>query len=494
MNSLRVNFQEGDLPSIHPHDLIIHLRGISTAKVLYEGLTRIDEKGKVHLAGAESVDISLDRQRYTFVLRDNKWSNGTPVTSTHYAEAMKASLEPSSTCSRANLLYMIKNAESVKKGEIPLSAVGIQTPDDKTIVIDLAYPSPFFLELLAQPICAPLIDPKQKQPKAFNGPFALDVWERDNVLRLKPNPHFWNRKAVSLKQIEIFMMSDPSAAFNAFEKQQIDWIGLPLSGLSTEQIHSLKAEGTLVHQPIDRAFWIFLNTKHPALCSTAIRQALSMSLNRAAITEHILVGGDPLQKTLPMNLLPIKSPSPIKEDLEAAKLSFQQGLKELGLKQTNFPPITISYGQQANRKKFAEYLQDVWSRTFGIEVRLQQQEWNVLRANLEKGLFDVAASYEAAYYKDAAEIFDRLGFLNPSNFTQWVNHGYRTLLSSATREKDTHTRLELLGKAERILLEELPFIPVCADRFLFGHRKGMQGYAFDSVGAIDFSYASFNAR
>jgi oligopeptide transport system substrate-binding protein len=195
-----------------------------------------------------------------------------------------------------------------------------------------------------------------------------------------------------------------------------------------------------------------------------------------------------------MNLLPVNIYASLKENQEEAKKRFEIGLKDLGLTRETFPPIVISYSQHANRKEFAQYLQETWSRTFGIEIRLQHQEWNLLRTNLEKGLFDVAASFEAAYYSDPLEIMERLGEKNPANFCQWVHPGYRKLITAAILTEDTQARLDILGKAEKILLDQLPLIPVCSDRFLFAHRKGLKGYVFDSLGAIDLSYASFEGE
>lgn len=493
MQSLKINLQEGDLLSVHPHDVMIYLRGVSTAKTLFEGLTRINEQGKICLAGAQSLEISQNRLRYSFVLKDNRWSNGTPVTAYQYERAWKEVLSPTSRCSRADLLYMIKNAQLAKQGKVPLDAVGVKATDAKTLVIELEYPSPYFIELLAQPLCAPLID-SNAHPTAFNGPFYLDLWERGHLMRLKPNPYFWNHKAISLKQIELFMIPDSAAAFNAYENGQIDWIGVPTSAMTPEQIHALKKSKELRQHPIERAFWIYLNTQKHSLSSSNIRHALSLALNRTAITEHILLGGNPLGKILSPDLLPGNNRAFLKENQEEAKRRFELGLSELGLTRETFPPIVVSYAQHPNRKEFAQYLQETWSRTFGIEVRLQFQEWNVLRTNLEKGLFDVCASFEATYYSDPLEIMERLGEKNSANFCQWVHPGYRQLITAVIHTEDTQARLDILGKAEKILLDQLPIIPVCSDRFLFAHRKGLKGYAFDSLGALDLSYASFEGE
>ncbi len=177
-DALKIDFQEGDLTSLHPHELIIYLRGISIGKTLFEGLTRMDEQGKAQLAGAQSVDISRNGLFYIFKLRENHWSDGTPVTAIQYESAWKEALSPVSFCKRAELLYMVKNAAEAKRGEVPLDAIGIKALDDQTLFIELARPSPHFLELLAQPICAPLKNPSEKTISHFNGPFLLDKWDR----------------------------------------------------------------------------------------------------------------------------------------------------------------------------------------------------------------------------------------------------------------------------------------------------------------------------
>lgn len=143
-DSLTLNFQEGDLPSLHPHALMIYLRGISVGKILYEGLTRINAQGKPELAGAESVEISPDLLRYTFKIRSNQWSDGTPVTAYQFESAWKEALSPSSNSSRSDLLYMIKNSEQAKKGEVPIDSIGVNALDANTLLVELSYPSPFF--------------------------------------------------------------------------------------------------------------------------------------------------------------------------------------------------------------------------------------------------------------------------------------------------------------------------------------------------------------
>jgi oligopeptide transport system substrate-binding protein len=490
MQALKIDFQEGDLPSLHPHDLVIYLRGLSIAKALYEGLTRIDEHGQAKLSGAQSVDVSPNRLRYTFTLRENCWSNGAPVTAFQYENGIKEALSPNSICPRPDLLYMIKNAQAAKKGEASLDSVGVKALDVQTLVIELGEPSPYLFELLALPVCLPLIDPKKKEMAEFNGAFMVSKWEKGNLLELKQNPHFWNRREVSIPQIDIYMIQDTTTAYSFFRENKLDYIGIPFCNLTSEQIVHLKEDKKLRERNFDRVLWVHLNTTHPALSSVFIRQALSMAVKRAEITRHILLGGDPLLTTLPMSVLPLPNPIEIKEDLAEARKRFEQGLKELGLTKETFPPLIISYSQQANRKQFAEFLQQSWTQAFGVKVQLDAKDWTTLRTNLAKGQFDVSFSYQARYYNDPAELLNNYSTLGPVNYSHWVHPQYTQKMSRAMQEKGFQKRLALLGAAEQLLQEQMPVIPICTDKMMFAHIPSLRGYVFDGLGAIDLSYAS----
>lgn len=489
-NCLRIDFQEGDLTSLHPHDLMIYLRGISIGKTLYEGLTRMNEEGKPELAGASSVEISPDGLFYTFTLRSNHWSDGSLVTAGQYEAAWKEALSPLSSCSRPDLLYMLRNAAEVKKGLVPIDQLGVKALNDQVLRVELHRPSPHFLELLAQPIAAPLKNPSARDIKTFNGPFLVTRWERNASLQLKINPHFWNRGKVSLEGIHVAMVQEPETTYALYEQKQLDWIGVPLCPLSSEQITYLDQKKKLLSKPIDRAFWVFLNTKHETLSSPSIRKALSLSINRETIAHNVFIGNHPLEKPLPSSLLPLPTHSLLKEDIAEANRLFEAGLSELGMTREHFPPLIITYSQQANRKQLAEYLQDAWTHALNIEVRLEPQEWNVLRTNLGTGQFEISGAFEASFYHDPLELMERMVTLNSSNFPQWIFPLYQQKISSASKEVNDNERLHLLSEAEEILMDQMPFIPITTDQFLFTHHPKLRGYVFDSVGAIDFSYAS----
>ncbi len=490
VNTLTLNFQEGDLTSLHPHQLMIYLRGISLGKHLYEGLTRIDDQGKPQLAGAQSIDVTEDGLNYVIQLRANNWSDGSAVTAMDYENAWKEALSPTSNCPRADLLYMLKNGEQAKKGEIDLESIGVKAIDDQILLIELAHPSPYFLELLAQPICAPLADVSAKEPTKFNGPFEVIAWKHNDYLHLTKNPHYWDKDQMTLENLRIYMVQDTMTAFTMYQKDQIDWIGVPFVPLSNEIITQLKKQKALKSHPVDRAFWVFLNTQHPALSSVSVRQALNLAFDRKAVTDHIFAAGKPLEKPLPTALLNVTHPSKLREDLVAANQFLEQGLKELNLTRETFPSLTITYSQQAGRKQLAEYLQQAWSKGLNIRVNSEPQEWNIFRVNLGEGNYEISGSFEAPFYNDPLELMQKFVTRGPNNFPQWTNPAFIDTIAQARHETDPHKRQELLANAEQIMMEEVPFIPVSSDEFIFSHQPGLKGYVFDCVGACDFSRAT----
>ncbi|MFZ0565030.1 MAG: peptide ABC transporter substrate-binding protein [Chlamydiales bacterium] len=485
--TLRLNFQEGDMPSLHPHLLEGEMKGRVLGKALFEGLTRINSEGEAEFAGAESVEISPSKTQYTFKLRDHKWSDGSAVTAFEYEKAWKQAISPTSDCTRADLFYVIKGAEEAKNGALPLSEVGIHALDKKTLSVELTFPAPYFIKLIASPIFAPIIRDKT-EPTRFNGPFKVGKWTRDTLLVLKANPFFWDHDKVSLSEIEIQMIGDPLTSFLMYEKQEVDWTGNPISRLSSEMIFQLQEKGELQNRSVARALWIYINTSHPYLASSKIRQALSLSIDRSLISEHIYPGNPPLYQPLPYSLS--LYPNLFSDNnLTQAKKLFEEGLKEIKFDKETFPPLTLIYHFTAGRKPLAEYLKETWEKTFGIQVHLKGTEGSVFCRNLEKGTFQMGMRGESALYPDPSELLERFASITTANFSQWEHPMYQEKLNLARNLPDRRT--QYLREAEEFLFEQMPIIPVCNFNALYAHNPKLKGYVFDHNGCVDFRWAYF---
>ena len=364
--------------------------------------------------------------------------------------------------------------------------------DEKTLFVELAFPAPYFLELLSQHPFAPIAD-SEEVPTLFNGPFILDQWKRGQRLTLRPNPFFWDQNNINLDSIEISLVQDGMTTFAMFDKGLIDWVGEPFSRLTPEMSTQLRQIGNLKQQLVGRCFWVYLNTQHPLLSSVRIRQALSLVIDRSEITKHILVGEVPLYTPLP-SLLTLCCSQPLKHDVNRAKQLFEQGLEELGFTRETLPPLIISYFNSEGYRQVNEYLQQLWKKVFNINITLSGKEWNVFVSELRSGQFQIGGSTESVFYSDPIGLLERFEIDAPSNISLWMHPLYQEKLDNSRKYPQSEERVQLLKEAEQLLLDHVPFIPISNKVHFYTHHPKLKGFTVDSGGCVDFSSAYFEKK
>lgn len=485
---LRINFQDGALPSIHPH-LGIDYRIRSLQSALFEGLTRMDEKGVPQPSLAEKITISDDKTKYTFYLRSSKWSNGEPVTAFQFEKAWKMAIAKTSSCVRPDLFYIIKNAKKVKKGEISVDEAGINAINTNTLEVILEHPAPYFLELISNSIFAPFSN--SCEPTIFNGPFIVDKWKKDEYIFLKKNPFYWAANTVSLEKIEILFITDAHTALQLFEKKELDWIGDPFSPLPLEMLSALENKENLKTKEVARIYWLYCNTQVFPFNNPAIRKALSLSINRNEIIEHILLSQIAASTPLPNNLTLLKRDYQhlCSFDPMQARFLLNDELKELGITIDNFPPIVLSYSHISGQKQLAEALQSDWQKNLGIKVSLSGAEWNLFFDDLSKGKFQIGGCIKSALFRDPIYHLELLEDKSHSyNVSRWEDSAYQDLLKQARLSIDAIQREYLLRKAETILYEQAPVIPVYSEVYTFLTQPFVKGIVIQDLGHVDFRW------
>ncbi len=121
-----------------------------------EGLFRLGNNGRVNNGLAQSYHISKDAKTYTFKLRNNaRWSNGQPITATDFVYSWQRSVNPQTKSVNANLFDGIKNADKIRKGELPASRLGVKALSTHNLQVKLNHPMVYFESLLAYPLFAP---------------------------------------------------------------------------------------------------------------------------------------------------------------------------------------------------------------------------------------------------------------------------------------------------------------------------------------------------
>jgi ABC-type oligopeptide transport system substrate-binding subunit len=125
-----------------------------------------------------------------------------------------------------------------------------------------------------------------------------------------------------------------------------------------------------------------------------------------------------------------------------------------------FPEIELLYNTNEAHKRIAAAVQEMWRKNLGVEIRLRNTEWKVYMEQLTRVDYQVARRGWVADYPDPNTFIDMFLSKSGNNNTGWANPAYDALVDQAARTKDPRARLEVLQRAERLLMDELPIAPI----------------------------------
>lgn len=490
--------------SLHP-GLISDVWSSNVIFQTFEGLTRIDDKGVPQPAMAEEIKASDDLLTYTFTMRDNaKWSNGDPVTAHDFENAWKWALDSKNGSQYAYQLFYIKNAEAAFAGKVKPEEIGVKATDDKTLVVQLENPTPFFLELTAFYSYFPLNtkvvkdnpDWAKEAGPAYtsNGPFKLAAWEHKNKLTLTKNEHYWDADAVKLTKIEMNMINDANTELSMLEGGDLDWAGAPTGNLPLDAMPTLKEKGLLVITPKAGTYWYEFNTEQKPFHNKKIRQAFSYAIIRKDIVENITQGGELVATAVVPPTMFAENEQGLftDNDMEKAKQLLAEGMKEEGYANVNqLPPITLSYNTEEAQTKIAQAVQDMWQKNLGVHVKLENQEWNVYYENVKNGKFQVARMGWTGDFNDPINFLEIFRTKEGNNHTRWENRQYADLLAASAKEKDAAKRKAILQEAEKILVDEMPVIPFYFKSTVYAQNPKLKGVVISGLGNAQYKWAYF---
>jgi len=468
--------------------------------LLFEGLTRLNADSTTSPAQAQSIELSSDRKTYTFYLRDCYWSDGSPVTAYDFAESWKTILTPDFPAMNAHLFYPIKNAEAVKKGLLPIEAVGIKAIDQKTLIVELEKPTPYFLQLTAFCVFFPTkcgLDQLDSQwsfraDEHFicNGPFVLKKWKHNDEIILEKNVGYWEAKTVLPQSIHMSMIENEMTALHMFENGDLDILGAPLSPIPIDSIVGLAKQGLLIIRPVAGTSICVFNTQKFPFCNVHMRKAFAYAIDRSAIVSNITQ----LNEQIALGMIPpiLKNQS-IKNffkdhDVKLAKEHFEKALFELGITVQDLKDISYCYTTTEINHKIAQALQQQWLDVLGVKVKLENVESKILLDRLSKRQYLCAQTIWLAQYNDPMNIFERYKLKeNPKNYAGWEHPEYASLLEQSAEVHTSDERFEILEKAEELFLDEMPIVPIFHWNFAYMAQPYIKNLTFSPIGTIDFS-------
>ncbi|MBX9136764.1 MULTISPECIES: peptide ABC transporter substrate-binding protein [unclassified Clostridium] len=478
----------------------------------FEGLMVLDENEQPKEAVAESMEVSEDGLVYTFKLReDAKWSDGEPVVADNFKYSWLRALDKATAAEYSYQLYYIKNAEKFYNGEVSADEVGINVIDEHTLEVTLESPTSYFPQLLAFPTYAPLredivtADPEGWATKVdtyiSNGPFKLVKWDMKDQLVFERNENYWDASNVKLDTLTFKLVTDETTAYSELRAGNFDIV----NSVPSNEIEPGKEEGLVQVVPKLGTYFFAANVGKQdtlsadvkkALGNKLVRQALNLVIDRQEIIDNVGKAEQiPAYSFVPQGIFnedgsefsdkEYYDPTDMDGNIEKAK----ELLKEAGYENgEGLPTFELMYNSEGQHKDICQIIQQNWNE-IGVNVELTNQEWAVFLNTRQQGDYQISRHGWIGDYVDPMTFLDMWVTGGGNNDCGFSNAEYDKLVSDAKVETDAAKRIEMLRKAEDILMDEMPIFPIYYYTTVMAWNDNVKGVQVSTLGKVTFKNA-----
>ncbi|AQS07795.1 peptide ABC transporter substrate-binding protein [Clostridium beijerinckii] len=480
----------------------------------FEGLCKLDESGKAIPGQAEKWEVSDDKLTYTFHLKkDLKWSNGDPVKASDFEYAWKRVLNPETASIYSFQLLYLKGGEEYNTGKGTADQVGVKATDDSTLVVTLAAPCPYFLELTSSttymPVDQKIVEgnkdwAKDAKTLVSNGPFKFTDYKIKDQIVLEKNENYPDKDKIKLDKITMKMVTENTSAWASYKTGQFDMVySVPSSeieqAIKDKTATTFKMLGTqyVDVNVSDKAKEIDPNAAK-VLSNAKFREALANAIDRTTIVEKVLKSG----QTPAHSFVAPGITAPDGKDFANKKYFEENGdiekakklLAEAGYPDgQGLPPLVVLYNPENGNGELYQAIQDMWKK-IGVNVELQTQEWKVFQATRDAKNYEMARGAWTGDYSDPMTFVDMFISTSPNNEVGYNNPKYDQLVDAAKNETDANKRFDILHQAEDLLMEEMPIIPLYHDTKTFGIKDYVKGVRVSPLGYIYFDSAYIEGK
>jgi oligopeptide transport system substrate-binding protein len=463
------------------------------------GVLMFDENLNAVPDWAETFTSNDDASVWTFNIRSDNigWTNGTdtrPVTAQDFVFSWERQLNPANAAAYAGFLFDIKNAEKYNLGEEGIAAedLGMRALDDWTLEVEMEGPRGYFPQVVAFLAAFPSPQWAVEEygsdgwasgdvPLWANGPYRLDRWEHDVVIELSRNEGYWNAENYQVQKV-IGPIIPADGSVLAYERgegdQRLDWVNVPASDLTRFQEDPELSEQ--LRQYVYPGIWMLLpsNGQEPFTndeVGLQVRRALSHAVDRDRLTT--LTNG----LTAPAyGMVPTGVFGYIDDPEIAAIQAFDPEMAMELLVGTPYeggqgwPEITMHMRGQEEHLNADIMANDIVAQlqeNLGMNVNIQVWPEASWRPELFKNEFQLVWIRWWLDYPDPNNTYGDMFYSQKSSGKRqaWSNAEFDDLVNQGKAEPDPEGRLEIYKQAERVIQEDVGYIPVVyrVDQYAF---------------------------
>lgn len=481
---------------------------------VFEGLMKWvdDGNGNAVLAPgiAKEYDLSDDKLVYTFYLREGVlWSDGEPVTAYDFEYAWKRLVDPDTAADYSYIAdCMINGPEIIYDQTMGPDDLGAVALDEATFQVTLHTPIPYFEEVAAFPALFPvrkdIIEEFKDQwtfdPATYigNGPYMMSKWVHNSHILMVKNPNYYDAENLGPDSIKFALMDDNNAKLTAFNSGELDFN----EGYPAGEAAALMESGRLKINDSIGTYYACFNTLKSPFDKASVREAFLLTIDRNFIVNQITKTGEiPAAAFVPPSIYDAGGPGtcfreeggdyfdPSKEQYRANCDKAKELMARAGFPGgENFPIVEYLYNIGDAHRLIGEALQNMWQEELGVTVVLKKQDWASLFDAKAKGEFSIVRNGWFADYNDPITFLDMWVTGSGNNDAKYENRDYDALIRDAKSSADYVKRMELLHKAEDILMEDCVVAPVYYYTNAYMANEEIKGIYYAPLGFYFFDY------
>ena len=515
---------------VNPH-LSIGSKDLTASRIVYEPLASFDANGQLvpflaaEIPSLDNGGVARDGRSVTWKLKQGvKWADGQPFTADDVLFTFEYATNPEVGATTSATYDIVQRVEVINEHTV------------KVYFKDLnpAWALPFVGVngmIIPRHIFEPYNDVNAQEAPANlkalgTGPYRVREFREEDILIIgedavstikiiyEPNPFFREPDKPWFSQVELQGGGSALVAAQAVLRDGVIDFGLNLQVL-VETLNELEAygQGVVIAPPATRVERIMINFTdpnretengerasvrfpHPVLTDKRVRQALSLSIDRAAITQLYGKAGR-IATNMLISPTIYHSPNTSWEyDLEkAAALLDQAGWKDSdgdGVRDKNGMRLSLVFQTSVNavRQKTQTIIKEALG-SIGVEVELKIIDSSIFfgpvadntgtrrhfYADLEEFSFNNKSPDPGAYLGGwtCAEAAQQANNWSSSNWARYCNPAFDALHEQSRTELDPEKRRQLIIQMNDMLIAEVALIPLVERSIVFGVSKTLDG-------------------
>ncbi len=464
------------LPGSEPPTLDPALTGdASSAEYVAEivsGLVYLDKSLKVAPDLAETWKVSEDGKTYTFSLRKNvTFHDGRPVTAQDFKYSIERTTNPALASPTAETylgdIVGVKEKLNRKAQEV----TGVKVVDDYTLAITIDAPKAYFLAKLTFPT-AYVVDKNNVERGGRTwtdkpngtGPYKLQEYARSQRIVLTKNDNFYLEPKPQVATVEYIIGG--GSAMTMYENGDMEAVPIGISDIErVSDTNSPLNKELSISPQLSTGFLVF-NVRKPPFDDPKVRQAFALAIDRQKLVDVVYRKmAAPANTILPPGMPGYVEPKggiafdPVKAKQLLSESKYAGKLPEI---------VWTTSGGGGSTPQGVQAMTAMLKENLGVTISIQQTDWATFINQLNDPAKNPYQIFDIAWIADYADPQNFLDILFRSNSVQnWAAYGnpeVDKVLDQAALEKDVPARFKLYEKAEQLILNDYPVVPLTYSR------------------------------